>query len=248
MNNPHASDLTPARGSKLQVQIYVNRRPGDLSQTVLAALPTLAERTRKLCWTAPLEHERFAEPSDEQFLRAVGYGDLADQLSSFWPARGPVWDALAVAVLPSGRPGIVLAEGKSYPGEFHGGGAQAVSDSSKQKISAALVATQRWLGVEEDADRWLGSLYQSANRYAHLYWLREVVGVEAWLAHILFLEDKTHRSASRAEWESELPRIERKLGLEGVTVPHAGHAFLPALAQAELLRSPEPADEVKGAE
>src|SRR5688572_1066365 len=110
-----------AKGSRLQVQIYVNRRSGDLSQAVATALPTLQARQAHLCWTAPLEANGFSEPQDKAFLAAVGLTAHADRLAEFWPKGGPVWDGLAIAVFPSGRPGVVLAEGKSYPGEVYGG-------------------------------------------------------------------------------------------------------------------------------
>lgn len=227
--------ITPARGSKLQVQIYVNRKSGQLSEAVLDALPSLASRTTKLAWVAPLEHEGFAEPQDVAFLRAVGYEDLAPELASFWPTRGPVWDALALAVLPSGRPGVVLVEGKSYPDELYGSGMQAKAAASQTKIEAALAATRTWLGVDGHAAAWTGPLYQSANRYAHLYWLREVAGVEAWLVHLLFVDDMTYRGASNEEWETALPPVEEELGLRNVQIPWAGHAFLPGLTPADLV-------------
>jgi hypothetical protein len=45
------------------------------------------------------------------------------------------------------------------------------------------------------------SVYQSANRYAHLYWLRERIKVEAWLVHVLIVDDETFRTTTRADWE-----------------------------------------------
>lgn len=185
----------------------------------------------------PLEHENFAELKDAAFLRAVGFGELAGSLADYWPARGPVWDALGVAIFPTGRPGVVLVEGKSYPAEVYGSGCKATPDAAT-KIEKALGATQRWLGLHEDPARWTGSLYQSANRLAHLYWLREVAGVEAWLAHVLFVDDRTHKAASRAEWERALPDVDRDLGIDAVDLPYAGHAFLPALAATELTAAP----------
>jgi hypothetical protein len=233
--DPQEAGVT--HGSQLQVQIYVNRRSGDLTEAVLGALPSLARQTRKICWTVPLEHEGFAEPKDEAFLRAVGWGDLAAELAEFWPARGPVWDALAVAVLPDRRPGVVLAEGKSYPEEFRGVGAKA-GDVSRDKISNAIAATQHWLGAEEAPDLWLGDLYQSANRLAHLYWLREVAQVEAWLVYLLFTDDYTHRAASREEWDEAIPLVDEDLGLASHS-EIAGHTYLPALAAEELTHAPE---------
>ncbi len=52
------------------------------------------------------------------------------------------------------------------------------------------------------------SLYQSANRYAHLYWLREVAGVDAWLTHLLFVDDPTYGATSQELWEEKLPELE----------------------------------------
>jgi len=225
-----------ARGSLLQVQIYVNRRPDELSLAVIDELPSLAARTQRIAWISPLASEGFKEHRDAEFLRAVGREDLTPDLVKFWPARGPVWDALAVAVLPSGRPGVLLAEGKSYPDELYGGGSKAGKES-RQKIAAALEWTQERLGAPRDAERWLGPLYQTANRLAHLCWLREQ-GVEAWFVHLLFLDDRSYTPASRADWGDGLRRMEQDFGLELSTLEWVGHAFLPALAAEELTRQP----------
>jgi hypothetical protein len=74
-------------------------------------------------------------------------------------------------------------------------------------------------------ERGHSSVYQSANRYAHLCWLRKH-GIEAWLVHLLFVEDPTFGRTSRADWESALPQIEDDLGLRGVPVPYATHVFV----------------------
>ncbi|MBA2535931.1 MAG: hypothetical protein H0V20_00665 [Actinobacteria bacterium] len=230
------------RGSRLQVQIYVNRHPEELSEAVLGAFPELSDRGGRIRWTAPLEAENFREPRDRDFLHAIGYERLAQELAAFWPVRGPVWDALAVVEFPSGPHGVILGEGKSYPEEFYSGGTKATSTRSVETITRSLARTQEWLGLNPDPERWMyalrghprSSLYQSANRYAHLYWLREVVSVEAWLVHLLFVDDTTHLATSRARWRAGLKQVERELGLEGVPVPHAGHVFLPALGRFTL--------------
>jgi hypothetical protein len=219
-------------GSQLQLQIYVNRREQELSAAVLQAFPDLLESGASLEWKSPLEAERFAEYRDGAFLQAVGLSSLTKELRDFWPARGPVWDGLAVYSGARGR-GVVLAEGKSYPREFYSGGTRAGPDSL-ERIRSALAETQRWLGVEPEPDRWTSSLYQSANRYAALYWLREICGVDAKLVHVLFENDSTFKGSTRAEWEAALPEIEADLGLAGVHLPHAAHVFLPARSRDEL--------------
>jgi hypothetical protein len=220
-----------ARGSQLQTQLYVNLAPSELSAAVIGELPEL--EGRELRWVAPLEQAAFAEPRDRAFLNAIGCEHLETALASFWPVRGPVWDALGV----TGDRAVVLVEAKSHPQEIYGGGTKAGPVSRKQ-IKKALAETQRWLGVDERPERWMdplrpeepghSSVYQSANRYAHLYWLRQQ-GIDASLVHLLFVDDPTFGRTSREVWEAALPQVEDDLGVRGVRVPHARHIFLPGL-------------------
>jgi hypothetical protein len=226
------------RGSQLQVRLYVNEHTDALTAAVIDQISDLADRAGSVEWRAPLA-PRFEEPRDGAFLAAVGRQDLATSLHEFWPARGPVWDALAIVHLRDGGQGILLCEGKSHPAEIYAGGTKA-SEGSRMRIGAALAATQDWLGVPHDPERWMdplrpaerghSSVYQSANRYAHLYWLRELAGVEAWLCHLLFVDDPSYGATSRECWDKRLPEIEHDLGLQGRTVPFAGHVFLPGLS------------------
>lgn len=137
----------------------------------------------------------------------------------------------------TGDGAVVLVEAKSHPQEVYGGGTQA-GPVSRERIKKALAETQRWLRLNEEPERWMdplrpaerghSSVYQSANRYAHLYWLRKQ-GIEAWLVHLLFVDDPFGRT-SREAWEAALPQIEDDLGLRGVRVPDATHVFLSALS------------------
>jgi hypothetical protein len=155
-------------------------------------------------------------------------------------AQGPVWDVLAALDFPDGTKGALLVEGKSHPKEIYGGGC-AATETSRRRIVEALRATQDWLGVDIPVETWLdplrpdepghSSVYQSANRYAHLYWLRKIAGVDAWLVHLLFVNDPTFGTTSREEWDFALPRIEADLGLTDVQIPYAGHVFLPGRAE-----------------
>jgi hypothetical protein len=216
------------RGSQLQMQIYANHRREELSAAILSALPDLGGRASGLEWRSPLREQNFAEYQDAAFLDAIGCGDLGEELNRFWPARGPVWDGLATAKLDSGSDGVVLVEGKSYPGEIYGPGSQAGESgsergkTSRERIRAAIAATQEALGAEDvGPDDWIGrgqgapgSLYQMANRLAHLHWLRSR-GRQAWLGFICFVEDPTFNATTREEWETELPKTWQRLGLSG---------------------------------
>ena len=136
---------------------------------------------------------------------------------------------------------MVLAEGKSYPQEMFGSGCQALS-ASREKIEAALARTQEWLGLAPAPGRWCGRLYQTANRLAHLYFFNEVLGVRAWLVHLLF-EDDPHRKTSAREWEEAIAEANRELGLER-PVPRAGYVLLPARSREELPQVREPVGRV----
>ena len=64
-----------------------------------------------------------------------------------------------------------------------------------------------------------GSLYQLANRLAHLYWLREALPdnqrVEAWLINVLFADDVGHIPTSADDLESAMQEAWAQLGLKG---------------------------------
>lgn len=156
-------------GSKLQTQLYVNRRPAVLSGKVLEALPALKARNPQLEWVAPLENPKvgekaFAEPRDGAMLTALGLKHLASALARFWPARGPVWDALAIIRFDDGTNGALLAEGKNYPREMYSGGTGAgksgspAAAASRRRIELAIAWTQGRLGVPLDVRRWLDPL------------------------------------------------------------------------------------------
>jgi hypothetical protein len=217
-------------GSQLQTQLWVNRRVERLTELVRAEFDDLS--VGEVRWVSPLEQDRFREYQDAAFLARVGLAGHADDLKAFWPTGGPVWDALAV-VQHGDQAGVILAEGKSYPDELFGSGSQATATSSREKIDAALSSTQAWLGVDVDPARWRGRLYQTANRLAHLYWLNEVVGVRAWLVHLLFVNDR--RSPTSAdEWSSAIRDADAELGLRG-PVERAGHVLLDASDRDELI-------------
>jgi hypothetical protein len=226
------------KGSQLQAQIYVNRLRGELEQAARAALPTLDEAARSLKWVSPLESDRFVEYQDSAFLRALRLERLAPDLSRFWPPHGPVWDALARVELHTGGEGVLLVEGKSYPKELYGKGCAAKAKRSKRLIGLALEETQAWLGLPVDAGRWMGSLYQSTNRLAHLYFLRERARVAAWLLHTCFIADVAHVAVSEEEWRDGLAQADRELGLAEAST-YAAAVFLPARLRSDLLTASE---------
>ena len=82
------------RGSRLQMQIAVNRRSEELSRRVVETFPELQDRGAAITWRSPLAPD-YEEFRDAAFLSAVGLPHLGAELTRFWPLRGPVWDGLA---------------------------------------------------------------------------------------------------------------------------------------------------------
>jgi hypothetical protein len=237
------NDCWKSRGSKLRVQLYVNRFEGELSEAVLTApeLSSLgAAGAKSIKWTSPLEANGCREYQDDEFLEHITQANNARELREFWPSGGPMWDALGIVSLKEGE-GVVLVEGKSYVGEMYALGCQAGapdpktgkrasqrSRSNRKQIAMALWDTQEWLAIyPPDPQRWMGPLYQTANRIAHLYWLREVIGVPAWLVYLLFVDDPIEPT-SEEQWAEGIDEANRELGLDTVELPDLAHVCLPA--------------------
>jgi len=215
-------------GSQLQTQLWVNQRADELNEAIRARFPDLA--AAEITWRSPLAEDGYVEYSGSAFLRALGLDEHQQALRSFWPARGPQWDALAVLSRPGIQPGVLLVEGKSYPDEMLKGSptASGPGSSNRRLIDSSLAWTRGKLGAPEDyADDWSGALYQNANRVAHLLWLREH-GVDAWLVHLLFVGDKTTRPTTEPQWKNAAKEADRRLGLPSAAVPFAGHLLLSA--------------------
>ena len=183
-------------GSQRQLQKYVNELPDSLSASMLEALH-LSMSPTSVEWVSPIYRENCAEYKDADFLNALGLDLLKSDLNNFWPNSGPRWDGLA-RFKTGGTSHYILVEAKSHVPEMYSNGCCAASPRSIDKIVSAMYLTKRWLGVREDAD-WLGPLYQNANRLAHLFLLRQVLGLQAWLVNVYFIGDP-HSPTTLDEW------------------------------------------------
>ncbi len=206
-------------GSQRQIQYYVNEQPILLQQTISNSfgIPLI------LRWVSPLSSAKYREYRDSAFLNALGIGKHRKSLNLFWPSGGPRWDALAV--IEGG--GILLVEAKSHVPEIFGNGCGAEAEASVRKIDRAMVATGEWLNIAPRTN-WKGTLYQSVNRIAHLYFLREVLGIEAWLVNVYFTDDP-HSPTSRASWETGLATVKESLGT--FQIPFCADVVLPAMEE-----------------
>lgn len=89
--------------------------------------------------------------------------------------------------------------------------------------------------------KWTTEYYQYPNRLAHLYFLLEVAGVEAWFVNLCFTDDHTHRSQERivshAAWKDGLIAAKMALGLapdDSTLRSLVADVFLPGRSRDEL--------------
>src|ERR1039458_9816049 len=201
-----------ARGSRRQMQDYVNSFPRCLNEAVLRALPAGAGRAAaRIEWLSPLESDNYRQYRDRTFLQHLGLEDSAGRLAAYWPRLGPCWDGLGLLrVGKESRREILLVEAKSSVNEVEDLGCRAPA-TSIPLILDAFLEIREWLGAD-DTSAWLGPLYQTANRFAHLHFLRNRLGLPAWLGPVYFLNDPIGPE-SRTDWLAAIAGVAARLGL-----------------------------------
>lgn len=164
------------------------------------------EGIKTIAWLSPLRSDEFSEYRDTAWLQKVDLNNLSDKLKTFWPSKGPQWDALGKS---EGK--IILVEAKAHIREFFSPGTMA-SQNSKMKIDDSLDWVKSALNAKDISD-WSQVFYQYTNRLAHLYWLREQ-GVDAHLLFVSFIGDVEMNGPKRAqEWQVAFQTAEHALGL-----------------------------------
>jgi hypothetical protein len=177
-----------------------------LDQRIREAL-TVAQDT-KISWTSPLKQDEFAEYRDDDFVRLTGAHLPRRALDSFWPSRGPQWDALGRL----GSTGALLVEAKANVPEIVSPGTSAEGDRLAL-IERSLSEVKSFLEIDPSVS-WSGKFYQYANRLAHLYLLRELNGQDAYMVFVYFTGDQNvDGPATAGEWNAALTVAKRVLGL-----------------------------------
>lgn len=164
------------KGSLMLVQRLIARYPHLLDRELRAQ--GVLESDASVAWRSPLESDDWAEYRDRRFLRLVGKEYLWDKLKTFWPPRGPQWDALGLV-----GDTVLLVEAKAHVDEYNSSCA-AKADASNRLINKAFADTKASLGADAGSD-WRTGYYQLANRLAHLHFLTEH-GVRAFLVLLHF--------------------------------------------------------------
>ena len=197
------------RGSQRWLQIAVNRCPDVINSAIADALDLCP--SEEIEWLSPLESDCFAEYRDAQFLKRLGVSLKCRPLKDFWPKGGPQWDGLA----RTNRDRILLIEAKANIPELDSTPSGATGDSLK-KIRASLGETSDSLRVKPRTD-WSQCFYQYANRLAHLYLLRELNCLDAYLVFVYFVGDWTRLPdedpVSREGWEAVTSLATKHLGI-----------------------------------
>jgi hypothetical protein len=180
------------KGSQYWLQAIINDAG---SRERLAECIGLGE----ILWLSPLESENYREYQlkDEQVLEDLS---LSKELFSFWPANGPIWDAIG---LTADKKTIVLVEAKAHIGEMKTS-ARATDPESVDLIEQSMRdAFAAYPGGDFEA--WKNKYYQLGNRLTFLHKLngyRAKTGKDVVLVLLNFVGDRTNIPTSYAEWES----------------------------------------------
>jgi len=135
-------------------------------------------------WLSPLADDDYAEYSDGAFLGRLRCADLKVPLETFWPRGGPEWDGLA----RTSDNQLVIIEAKAHIPEIVST-PTAATEPALSSIQQSLAATKTFMGCSAPCD-WATAFYQYTNRLAHLYFLRELNQLPAYLVFLYF----THAS------------------------------------------------------
>ena len=166
-------------------------------------------QTESITWLSPLREDSYAEYYDQEFLDRLGLTHLPRPLTSFWPASGPRWDALART--DSGR--LLLVEAKAYIEESVDFVSRASDPRSLSLIKESLEKAKLGFRARPEAP-WGSPFYQTANRLAHLHFLCRENGLDAWLLFVYFANAPDVPEPSTVEqWEGAIRLTKKCLGL-----------------------------------
>ncbi len=194
------------KGSLKWIQVLVNTHASIFDREISADLKLNFD---KILWLSPLAKDDYSEYRDEDFLDVLGLIRFSDKLKAFWPKNGPQWDALGRAKEGGA---YFLVEAKANIPEITSS-MMASAGASIGLIRKSLGETADYLGCRY-SDLWENGFYQYVNRLAHLYFLRQVCGVEAYLVFLYFVGDVGHIPTSLEQWQGALSLQKSLLGLQ----------------------------------
>lgn len=190
------------KGSLKWIQHVVNECPEKLKSAIADSIGY----KQTIEWLSPRADDDYSEYRDQAFLDLLGIKLSEKKLKDFWPRQGPQWDAL-------GRiedKAYFLVEAKAHVSEVISS-SQAKAPASISLIKKSLDETKAFLKLKPYVDLTKG-LYQYANRLAHLYLLRELNEIPAYLVFVYFVNDPNHIPTTRDEWNGALTLMHAMLG------------------------------------
>ena len=212
-------------GSQKLLQRAVNLRP-ELLRTALRRAGAIGKQV-SIEWKSPLDGQGGREYRDLAALRQLGLAErLKVPLSDFWPARGPVWDALGMASDGTG----LLVEAKAHIPEAASPGT-AAAGASLDLIRKSLEAARRQYAPRSKAN-WTGTFYQYANRLAFHHFLSRTNGLQTKLVFLAFTNAAdVEGPATEEEWHGATRLLHAALGLPAdLSSRGVHHAFIDARA------------------
>lgn len=201
------------KGSQKWLQILINECPDLLNRAIAEQSPMSAE---DIHWLSPLKKDNYREYRGQELIEQLGIRLEKRSLESFWPQQGnqPNWDGLG----KRDNSQLLLVEAKSHIKELRS--TTGATEPSLSKIRSSLKETKLHIHqVSDPAVDWTTGVYQYANRLAHLYLLKQLNGLDAYLVLLYFLNDKEMESGDTsvpktpAEWESVITYQERLMGI-----------------------------------
>jgi hypothetical protein len=178
------------------VQHVINEHPEPLNDPINNSISK--KHAQAIEWLSPKIEDEYAEYRDQTFLDLLGIKLTKTKLKDFWPTRGPQWDALGRIE----NKAYFLVEAKAHVSEIISS-SQAKSARSILLIERSLNEIKNYLKLKAYLDLSNG-FYQYSNRLAHLYLLRQLNGISAYLVFVYFVNDHTHIPTTRDEWNGAL--------------------------------------------
>jgi hypothetical protein len=170
----------------------------------------------KITWLSPLADDDHAEYRDEEFLARVQARPTRTPLSDFWPTPGPQWDALG----RTSRGELLLVEAKAHIPELLSGSSRATGRSLRL-IRTSLDRVKRAVGSRAATD-WCTMYDQYTNRLAHLYFLRTLNRIPAYLIFVYLYGDADMQGPETAEaWAGAIRLAHAHLGIDDARLHRA---------------------------
>jgi len=192
------------KGSLKWIQHIVNECPYVLNKQINDSLDF--GKNQSIEWLSPKADDDYSEYRDQAFLNLLGIELSKTKLKDFWPQRGPQWDALGRVK----NKAYFFVEAKAHVTELLSS-SMAKSPRSKSLINKSLNETKTYLNLKPYLELNEG-FYQYLNRLAHLYLLRKLNNIPAYLVFVYFIKDHSYISTSRNEWNGALQIMHSLLG------------------------------------